>query len=335
MTAPLPERGPGPAPSLRRSFAAPGLVDGFPPAWRDPNKRAVWQVSGAGAPHTGTLEYACWRPRPLPATVPTPGPFTVVEGVFDYPPEPEARTLSWHLNFADARLFGFYGGPLLAQDELQVLEHPLLGSLRDALDTEGTPGRTEDPQGRPTPVTVAGVQRRCVFDTRPDPAAGRPRSLYGNAFAAALMDTALAAVQRLDPPTVSNILAIAAPSGGFGPYQLDELEGILETAFSGFAAAAQEGARLRGGPVRTFVHTGFWGCGAFGGNRVVMTVIQALAADLAGVELVFHGVDPEGARTAREAHQRYLDLRNGEDRVPQILEALEAQGFRWGQSDGN
>jgi hypothetical protein len=39
----------------------------------------------------------------------------------------------WHVNFADPQLFVAYGSQLLAQDELQAAEHPLLGSIREAL----------------------------------------------------------------------------------------------------------------------------------------------------------------------------------------------------------
>ena len=57
---------------------------------------------------------------------------SVVEQRFGYNSStPKIR--HWHPNFADKHLFGFYGGNLLAQDELQVLEHPILGSLRELL----------------------------------------------------------------------------------------------------------------------------------------------------------------------------------------------------------
>lgn len=36
----------------------------------------------------------------------------------------QQQVMEWYVNFADRNLFGYYGGTLLAQDELQVLEHP-------------------------------------------------------------------------------------------------------------------------------------------------------------------------------------------------------------------
>ena len=46
-----------------------------------------------------------------------------------------------------------YGSALLAQDELQAAEHPVLGAIREALLAEGQPARTEDTTGA-TPVLV-------------------------------------------------------------------------------------------------------------------------------------------------------------------------------------
>jgi hypothetical protein len=66
-----------------------------------------------------------------------------------------------------------------------------------------------------------------------------------------------------------------------------------------------------------------------------MTVLQALAADLAGVELIFHAVDAPGARAAAEARRTYLDLRAGGAGVAGFLERLHALGLAWGESDGN
>ncbi|KAJ3036205.1 hypothetical protein HDV00_003001 [Rhizophlyctis rosea] len=45
---------------------------------------------------------------------------------------------------------------------------------------------------------------------------------------------------------------------------------------------------------RTFVHTGNWGCGVYGGDVGVMTMIQYAAARIAGIDfLVYHGAPPK------------------------------------------
>jgi hypothetical protein len=51
--------------------------------------------------------------------------------VFSYEPSGDNQTVEWYLNFANNDLFAYYSGPLLAQDELQVLECVELAALRE------------------------------------------------------------------------------------------------------------------------------------------------------------------------------------------------------------
>lgn len=44
-----------------------------------------------------------------------------------------AQWMDWHINFADKHLFGYYGGGLFAQDEMQAAEIPTLASVRESL----------------------------------------------------------------------------------------------------------------------------------------------------------------------------------------------------------
>ena len=48
---------------------------------------------------------------------------------------------------------------------------------------------------------------------------GRPVGLYGNAFCRASEDAVKNATKILDPPVSTNILAMEAPAGGYGPYR--------------------------------------------------------------------------------------------------------------------
>ena len=69
----------------------------------------------------------------------------VRERVYDYRPATGmAGAVEWHVNFADPRLFTAYGSGLLAQDEMQVAEHPALGALREALSARRWPTLTEE-----------------------------------------------------------------------------------------------------------------------------------------------------------------------------------------------
>lgn len=312
----------------RRSWEAEELVRRWPPKFAHPNKKVVYDLAcPPGTHHAGTVTSSRWTGGRLPTDVPGARPLEVAghPGFFDYaPPAAGDATVHWHLNFADAHLFYAYGSSLFAQDELQTAEHPALGSLREALLADGDAGcapLTEDAQG-PTPVLVSGVQRRCCVDTG---------GLYGYRFAGATAERLREATQRLDPPTVSNILAIAAPSSGRGAYKEEEIARILRTAWAGFVAAREEAAA----PVT--IHTGFWGCGVFGGNRILMTALQVVAAHLARIErIVFHlGQNPGDAHFFEAGCSMADALLVAHPTTLHIIGAVVDQRLMWGKGDGN
>jgi hypothetical protein len=329
-----------PRPIVRQVFQTALLVATHPPRFTHPNKKLVYALAQAAqAPVQGTIVYSRWRPSPLPERMPAKPPeHTMREDVFGYEPAQEGA-VEWYLNFADPHLFVAYAGSLLAQDELQVLEHPTLGSLCEALRA------SDDPRLRPvtvddgvdTPVLVRGVERRCSVATDPDPTEGRPLGLYGNRFARAKEDAVRRAVTVLSPPSVTNILAMSAPPGGYGRYSREDLVRILTTATAGFRAARLEAAEVSTTAL-TVVHTGHWGTGAFGGNKVVMTLLQAVAARIAGIErLVYHTFDQVGTEAWEEAKRLEGDLfaSSSAPSVTEAVEAIHARGFLWGESDGN
>ena len=189
---------------------------------------------------------------------------------------------------------------------------------------------------RPTPVLVMGVERRCRVATDPNAAEGRPHGLYGNAFGRANTAAIQHATTRIDPPTITNLIAMAAPAGGHGRYEITEIEHVLVTAFTAFRAAVLESERAQGAGTPVVVHTGFWGCGAFGGHRVVMTTLQVVAAALAGVgRVVFHTGDHAGGVAMSQTRQLFEEnLCDGSPiTVGELLRRLEGAGFEWGVSD--
>lgn len=318
------------------SFKAGELLRDHPPQWHDDNKQLVFEIAcSSGFPFEGQVVYARWPTHELPGSVTSRSPFSVRPGHFAYAVPRESTIVAWHLNFSDPHLFVAYDSPLLAQDELQAAEHPILGSVREALLSRGMLAVTVDERGSPTPVTITGAQRRCVIDTLPNPAAGCPVGLYGNAFALATQEQVKAATRPLSPPTMSNILAMAALPGGYGEYSREEMLNVLTTAYTGFSAALAESERLVPDISRTVIHTGFWGCGAFGGNRRLMTILQSLAGDLAGVEIVFWAFDESGVKLASDARLWFERLRQDSPSVGSLLDRLVEEKFQWGVSDGN
>ncbi len=330
-----------PEPLERLVFPTQKLMEEHPPVIRNRNKRIVLEMAfPEGSTSGGELTYTRWAAMPLPPTADPGAALELVEarqGAYDYASEPAIPgAVHWHVNFADRRLFVAYSGALFAQDEMQVAEHPALGSLREALLAGGHPAVTIE-DGRPTPVIIKGVERRCRIATDRNLKAGRPRGLYGNAFGQASENVVRQAIIPIDPPTVTNLIAMAAPDGGEGPYEARDLEYVLDTAFTGFRAAVLESTGEDGHEPPVVVHTGYWGCGVFGGNRIVMATLQALSAQMAGVHrMVLHTFDDAGAAAWEEARGVLQELaETGPTGVPTLVDRILARGFHWGVSNGN
>jgi hypothetical protein len=330
---------PTPEPLERLAFDAATLMAEHPPVLRHTNKLVVYNVAcGEGCTHSGTLGYTRWAAMPLPERLVPGGPERIESRptILDYQPAADVPgAVEWQVNFADPLLFYAYGSGLFAQDEMQSAEHPVLGSLVEALHRGADRAVTEDDSG-PTPVLVTGAERRVHVATDRNETEGRPRGLYGNEFSAASAEVVRRATTRIEPPSKSNFIALAAPSYGVGRYSRDVIERVLVTAYTGFAAAVAESERMSpGAPVA--VHTGYWGCGVFGGDRVLMSVLQLLAAGMAGVDcFVFHTVDAQRAEPFAEAGALVRETLAplGEITAGELLDRIAAMGFQWGMSDG-
>jgi hypothetical protein len=326
----------------RRTFDAQTLVTAFPPRFYDPNKQLLYAIAcPPGTVHQGQIIFSRWRKISLPETLDPTQHQTVCEPRPDYfgyeSLPPGSSAVEWYLNFAHYDLFCAYDGPLFAQDEMQVSEHPALGSLREALlASDLKPLAVENSE--PTPALIMGVERRCAIATDPNPERDRPYGLYGNNFAFASAAAIEQATTVLKLPTLTNILAMEAPAGGYGSYKLKEIEYILSTAFTGFTAARIESNLNVDPSYPVIIHTGFWGCGAYGGNRILMALLQILAAHLAQIDrLVFHTANSSGTSDFTKALQIMQQLVPEESlvKISDLLQSIEAMKFQWGISDGN
>jgi hypothetical protein len=329
------------APLFRETFDATALLRDHPPQFRHAHKKALFDIAyPAGTAPAGQIDVTRWQQNVAePLSLPRWLPADVRPDFYDYAPVTEPPTsVEWHVNFADPRLFAAYGSQLFAQDEMQVAEHPLLGSVREALLAKGLTAKTSDETGA-TPMLVMNVERRLAIATNPDALAGRPMGLYGNRFAAAPLDVVRRASRRIEPPAYSNIIAMAAPSGGSGDYTERQIASIFANACTAFAAAVAESRRARATDVQTIVHTGFWGCGAFGGNRRLMIALQALAARSTGVaRLVLHAGDDAGVEEARwglDVADTLASRCGARCALDTLVGRTVILGYRWGVSDGN
>lgn len=309
----------------RVDLEAAQLWTAHPLRLHDPHKRGIFvRAGGVERVPRGALTVSRWRGDVAALGVLGADPrVRSVLGMFDYADNGAAV---WHVNFADPALFAFYGGPAFAQDEIQVAEHPILACVREWAAADGPiQPRTVDEDG-PTPILVRGAERYCALSMTPP--AAEPHGIYGRLLRRASEQALDQAVRRVDAAPPSNLIAIAAPQSR-GPYRRDQIEHIVLTASVGFAAARAES----GQPVR--VHTGHWGTGAFGGDRVLMAAAQILAARLVGeVELVYHSLDDRAAAAFEKG--RALAASQAPGRAAhEVVDALYSCGFFWGSSDGN
>lgn len=311
------------------TFKLPALVKDFPPVLQDKNKRYLFGLTaGVSEAVAGEVKFYAWKQVEdwEAAAMPRRHSMTsrIQQGPFDYAASSTAMT--WHVNFADRKLFHYYGGPLFAQDELQVAEHPALASLLEALlcKTGRAPhtSRVKGGQQHARPCLITGVPRVCQVD-----------GLYGNEFAGASREELRAATSVFGAKGVrsSNIIAMEAVQGGKGAYTLGQIGSLLAAAFTAFAAAkalTRKGASCK-------IHTGLWGAGAYGNNKQLVTIVQLAAAQLAGVDsLTLHGI------TAADCSELAQGVATFRAMLPQVadaasvVQALHARRFRWGVSNG-
>lgn len=324
-------------PLFRRVWESRELLECHRPHHNHPNKVLLLDLALAGDSAKGSMvTLSRWPEWPLPATLAqAAGDFRIesVPGHFEYEPSLHPEEMDWYLNFADLDAFATWRTPLFAQDEIQVAEHPVLASLHLLSREQDISMRTVDEESgddRPTPVLVSGAERRIAVETSES-------GLYGNAFQWATPDEVKTATRVIEPPSVSNILAIQAPLPGRGRYDGHVIRQVLVTAFSGFSAAAEESRRQKGAGASAVIHTGFWGCGAYGGNRVLMVLLQMLSAHLAGVgRVVFHTGKASGQEPYQAALDIYRQVSSEPDKaVEDLIALLEGKAFSWGVSDGN
>lgn len=193
---------------------------------------------------------------------------SLVNGPFRYDSS-TADTIYWTANFADSNLFGFCEGPLLAQDELQVLEHPALAHLKHALPSD---------QRTLNPYEVAlfqNVPRLGALDTSTPLPNGQ--TLYGNYFANANQAEILSRLTRFSNPTKSNIFAIAAPHISSALNGQLYTRRNLELLFFTFHNALKRIKETCPGK-KVVIDMGNWGMGAFGnGGKAVYLALLAAA----------------------------------------------------------
>ena len=92
---------------------------------------------------------------------------------------------------------------------------------------------------------------------------------------------------------------------------------------------------------KIIIHTGNWGCGAFGGNVELHTILQIIAGVSAGVdEMIYHAVSEksmisavQGVETLKELLTKCKD-KKGKIKRDLLINELVSKGFKWGTPNG-
>lgn len=318
------------------SAALPLLIDPamYPHQIKNANKLFVYQqlVEGCSFSEIAVNKYSIQDPEALEslslfgATHPH---IEKITGSFRYDVS-TAEAIHWTANFADSFLFGFCEGPLLAQDELQVLEHPALAHLKHGLPEELRVLQLYDA------ALFQNVPRFGALNTSKSLPNGH--SLYGNYFTHASHEEILSRLTKFPAPTKSNIFAIAAPrippSLCGQPYQRKDLSALLLTSYNAFRGIKElcPGQRI-------VIHTGNWGAGAFGNDPKTVHLLQLAAARWAGIdEIRMYPLSHESAfQEARELLEQ-IENQFPQMTIGQFLDHLsfyaDFYGLRYGEGNG-
>ena len=173
------------------------------------------------------------------------------------------------------------------------------------------------------------------------------KKVYGNAFAKASERELIQACSFLPTPQIVNLIAIEAPKYGQGNYTREQVEFILVSAYVGFKAAQilaskthtlntrNQRSTSRSGTTRfrTIIHTGWWGCGAYGNNRQMMLLTQILAGYWAQVdEIIFH-TETNDHRRDTDTARAFAEQLLREKRIEDVIGVIVGKNFQWERSN--
>lgn len=310
------------------------LMKEFPPEYTSERKSDFYEEAAfIHRKQNGIIKLSRWRfayERKTPLGLEkSPVELEQTSAFFDYSDKDDSKRRVWYLNFADPKLFGYYDGDLFAQDEIQTFEHPLLGSIAEYLDKKAIPGfepLTVVEKTKPTPYLIENVPYWIKVNTSPVLKDGTSVNIYGRNFSYADPRAINAAITLLQKEETNNIVAIAAPTSGNGhdPYTKGQISFILKTLLVAFGAAAKLTTESKRRDC--IIHTGNWGCGAFGNDKELIYTAQILCASVTGVKkLVFHGISAEDAKILEEANKKAFAVADGESLVDYLFE----QDYHW------
>ena len=343
----------------KKSVKVQELIKNFPPEYQNASKRKYYEKAAYIHRHQkGIIKISRWqfadeRKSPLELIQQA----TVIENdpkFFDYSDNDTEDSRVFYLNFADPLLFGYYDTNLFAQDEIQTFEHPLLASVSEYLEAKKISGlepltevkeHTNDEKHRilhiPTPYIIENVPYWIQVNTNPVLKNGKTANIYGRNFSIAskyaesetesedkliareIFSRAFTLIEREEK---HNILAMTAPNSGYGNdlYTEQELILLLTCLLVGFGGAAKCTSESK--KKECVIHTGNWGCGAFGNDKELVYLMQMFCASVTGIsKIVFHGLSITDKAILENARKKLAEVKDGD----RIIDFLLAQEYRW------
>ncbi|MCR5763901.1 MAG: hypothetical protein K6G00_11025 [Treponema sp.] len=314
------------------------LLKNYPPEYGNPSKKSKYEEAlSIHKGQNGKITISRWKlndKKDSSQLIKHNLTCSVSNEYFKYEDVSTEDKMVFYLNYADPNLFGYYDGDLFTQDEIQTLEHPLLGSVMEYIDKNETDvlrSRTEE-KGEPTPYVVENVPYWICVNINSVLPDGKILNLYGRLFSQATKDEIDLGIKPIQDERRNNIIAMAAPTptSSSTEYKRKELEKLLKTVLAAFGGAKK--AAEANGHKSCHIHTGNWGAGAFGNNRELIYFVQMIGASSIGIqELIFHSIDQGDLKKAQEKYNDWKGNCSFED----CLELLMEQHYTWGNPDGN
>ncbi len=235
----------------------------------------------------------------------------------------ETNDTLWVFNFADPNLVGYHHSCLFAQDEIQVAEHPYMSSCRKLIQDNGYDATTIDENGDGTPILLTNIPRMCSVKIT--------NEIYGKNFEKASIELIKNHIEQFEKATYSNIMAICSLNGFSGFYTPSQIGWLMTNLYGAFYNAK------RISNTNIAVQTGFWGCGAFGGNKTLMVAIQVIVAYIANISsITFYTLEDSKNLFAKEGIKIASDLvKKYDGNTIDIINSLVEMKFLWGKSDMN
>lgn len=216
----------------------------------------------------------------------------------------------FYIDFAHAtHLGGAYRSYGCVQEErmfteftaLSLLDFITQNGVHPCIDKDKIHHETYPPEALPFPFIVEEIKRD--FDISHVP--------YGQAFKKASEKTILDGIVPVKDPVPVSIMGLAAVDwrGVENPqYTLKDLVYHFDAAFLANKGAQALVKEKFPDLATATVHTAPWGCGEFRNSVKVLMAIQYLAARVAGVEIVFHGVgNPMNPEYTQENIQKIVE----------------------------